>query len=144
MEIRSFKPRDIKQIMSLANRYASFDSDVSEADFQPAWHFPKGLLIAEEGGSPIGFIFCYIRDVPNEILNRWKSTKVAQIELLVVEPSFRGKGVGRSLLEKLLEILKEESVDHILLHCPSTAIEAKKLYDDMGFKVRAYAMEKRL
>ncbi len=144
MDIRAFKPQDIKHILTLANRYASFDSEVSEADFQPAWSFTRGLLIAEDGGRVIGFVFAYLREVPGEVLRRWDASKVAQIELLVVDPSFRSQGIGKDLLDRLLEILKEENVDYVLLHCPAKAIEAKRLYDKMGFEVRAYAMKKHL
>lgn len=144
MNIRSFKPQDIKHIVNLANRYASFDSDVSEADFQPAWSFPRGLLVADDGDKVIGFVFAYLREVPGEILNRWGAFKVAQIELLAVDSSCRGQGIGRDLLEKLLETFREESVDLVLLHCPAEAMEAKHLYDSLGFEVRAYAMKKKL
>lgn len=144
MDIRSFKSQDINQIVSLTNRYAAFDSEVTEADFQPAWSFPKGLLVAEEDSQVIGFVFAYLREVPNEVLNRWNVSKVAQIELLVVGPSYRNQGVGTSLLERLFQLLKEDEVDQVILHCPANAIEAKKLYDKMGFEVRAYAMKKNL
>jgi len=144
MNIRSFTPQDIKHIVSLANRYASFDSDVSEADFQPAWSFPRGLMVADDDRKVIGFVFAYLREVPGDILNRWGASKVAQIELLVVDSSYRGRGIGSALLEKLLEVFREEDVDLVLLHCPAEAIEAKHLYDKLGFEVRAYAMKKKL
>jgi hypothetical protein len=51
MNIRFSKPQDIKQVVSLANRYASFDSAVTEADFQCTSSFPKGLIVAEDDGS---------------------------------------------------------------------------------------------
>lgn len=144
MNIHSFKPQDIKHIVNLANRYSSFDSDVSEADFQPAWSFPGGLLVADDEEKVIGFVFAYLREVPGEILNRWGASSVAQIELLVVDPSWRDQGVGRALLDNLLESFREECVDLVLLHCPVEAIEAKHLYDSLGFEVRAYAMKKKL
>ena len=131
-------------MVNLANRYASFDSDVTESDFQPAGSFPRGLLVAEDDDQIIGFVFAYLREVPGEVLNRWAASKVAQIELLVVDSSYRGRGIGKALLNRLLEILREESVDMVLLHCPSEAIEAKHLYDELGFEVRAYDMRKRL
>ncbi len=61
LNIRSFEPQDIRHIVSLANRYAAFDSDVTEADFQPAWSFPRGLLVADGGDRLIGFVFAYPR-----------------------------------------------------------------------------------
>ena len=144
MKIRQFVLQDIKHIVNLANRYAAFDSDVSEADFQPAWSFPRGLLVADDEGKVIGFVFAYLREVPGEILNRWGASKVAQVELLAVNSSWRNQGIGRALLERLLEVFRDEGVDLVLLHCPAEAIEAKHLYDKFGFEVRAYAMKKKL
>ncbi|MFW9931136.1 MAG: GNAT family N-acetyltransferase [Candidatus Thorarchaeota archaeon] len=144
MDIRVFEPSDIKDAVKLANLYASFDSEVSEVDFQPAWSFPEGFLIADICGQVVGFIFAYLRDVPSEVLHRWHASKAAQIELLVVHPSFRGRDIGDRLLRRLLDTLKDESVDIVLLHCPTQSIEAKNLYDKYGFEVRAYAMKKRL
>ncbi len=144
MNIRTFKPQDLKQVVNLANMYASFDSDVTEEFFDSAGSFPVGLLIAEDNERITGFVFALIRQVPCEVLDRWGATKVAQIELLTVDPSYRSQGIGNTLLGRLLEVLKEEDVDLVLLHCPVEAKEAKHLYDKLGFEVRAYAMKKRL
>jgi ribosomal protein S18 acetylase RimI-like enzyme len=144
LKIRVFKPQDIKQVVSLANEYASFDSDVAEVDFQPAMSFPGGLLVAEDDKQLVGLVFSYIREVPGEILSRWDVSKVAQIEVMVVAPSYRGQGIGKALLDRLLETLREKGVDLVLLHCPVESKEAKHLYDKLGFEVRAYAMKKRL
>ncbi|MFW9848244.1 MAG: GNAT family N-acetyltransferase [Candidatus Thorarchaeota archaeon] len=144
MKIRAFEKSDIEQIVTLANRYASFDSDVTEADFQPAWSFPNGLLVAHIENQIIGFVFAYLQEIPSAILTRWASSKVAQIELLVVEPSYRGQRIGKALLERLFEAFKKEGVDLVLLYCPAEAISAKYLYEELGFEVRAFAMKKRL
>ena len=144
MNIRFFKPQDIQQIVNLSNRFASFDTDVTEADFQASRAFPKGFLVAKHDEQVIGFVFAYLKEIPSDILNRWNASKVAQIELVVVDPLYRGQGIGKSLLDRLFEILQEEDVDLVLLHCPAEAVEAKHLYDKLGFEVRAYAMKKRL
>ena len=144
MNIRFSKPQDIKQVVSLANRYAPFDSAVTEADFQCTRSFPRGLIVAEDDGSISGFVFGYIREVPDEVLTKWNASKAAQIELLVVDPSYRDRGIGRTLLDRLLETFKEVGVDLVLLDCPAESREAKHLYERIGFEVRAYAMKKRL
>ncbi|MHA1638061.1 MAG: GNAT family N-acetyltransferase [Candidatus Thorarchaeota archaeon] len=144
MDIRTCTPYDLKQVVRLANQYASFDSDVIEADFQPGISFPQGFLVATDNDSIIGFIFSYIREVPIPVLIRWGASKVVQIELLVVDPSHRKKGIGTSLLDNLFETLRIEGVDYVNLTCPVEAQEAKHLYDKFGFEVRAYTMKKRL
>ncbi|MFW9909370.1 MAG: hypothetical protein ACFFEF_12410 [Candidatus Thorarchaeota archaeon] len=47
-------------------------------------------------------------------------------------------------MRRLIDTLKDESVDLMLLHCPSQLIEARNLYDKYDFEVRAYAMKKHL
>jgi ribosomal protein S18 acetylase RimI-like enzyme len=144
MKIRFFKPQDIQQIVNLTNRFASFDADVTEADFQASRAFPRGFLVSVHDEQVIGFVFAYLKEIPSDILNKWDASKVAQIELVVVDPPYREQGIGKSLLDRLFEILQEEGVDLVLLHCPAEAVEAKRLYDKLGFEVRAYAMKKRL
>jgi ribosomal protein S18 acetylase RimI-like enzyme len=144
MNIRTFEHQDLEQVITLANKYASFDSDVTEEFFEPVRSFPQGFLVAEISGEVVGFVFAYLREVPDEVLNRWTATKVAQVELLVVDASYQRQGIGEELLDELFQILKKEDVDIALLHCPVEAKAAKHLYDKLGFEVRAYAMRKRL
>lgn len=144
MNIRTFGPQDVEQLVALANRCALFDSEVTEADFQPAKSFPDGLLVAVAGEDIVGFVFAHLRDIPGEVLRRWDVSQVAQIELLAVASSHRREGIARALLDSLFDNLREVGVDFILLHCPVEAEEARHLYDSLGFEVRAYAMKKRL
>ncbi|NHJ14209.1 MAG: GNAT family N-acetyltransferase [Candidatus Thorarchaeota archaeon] len=144
MNLRAFKPQDLEQVLTIANRYAFFDSATTEVDFQPAYSFPQGLVVAEVNDRIVGFVFAYLREVPSEVLNTWAASKVAQIELLAVDASYQKQGIGNALLNELLRILKKEGVDIVLLHCPVEAVSAKHLYDKLGFEVRAYAMKKRL
>ncbi|NHI83122.1 MAG: GNAT family N-acetyltransferase [Candidatus Thorarchaeota archaeon] len=144
MNIRTFEHEDLNQVIDLANKYSSFDSDVTEEFFQPAQSFSQGFLVAEIDGKLVGFVFAYLREVPDEVLSRWTATKVAQIELLAVDTSYRRQGIGEELLDKLLRTLKTEGIDIALLHCPIEAKAAKHLYDKLGFEIRAYAMRKRL
>jgi ribosomal protein S18 acetylase RimI-like enzyme len=118
--VRLFKEQDSDSVLKLANSYASFDGTTSEADLAITAHFPT------------------------EVPERWKSSKVAQVELMAVHPSHRGLGIGRSLLTKLLENFEEAGADIVLLNCPASAMEAKRLYEEMGFRVRSFQLEKRL
>ncbi len=141
---RPHQPNDIGRIVSLANTYACFDAEVTDANFAPAASFPDGLIVAEEDDNIVGFVFGYLRDVPGEVLHTWNATEVAQVELIAVEPRYRQHNLGESLLTGLLKVFSESGVDVVLLHCPVGAEAAKHVYDKLGFEVRAYAMWKRL
>jgi hypothetical protein len=63
------------------------------------------------------------------------------------ENTFKEESSGQSSavppqLSKLLEEFKRAGADLVTLHCPTEAAEAKKLYDKLGFEVRAYYMRK--
>lgn len=144
LRLRIFASGDITSVLQLANKYAAFDGTTSEADLVVSKAFPNGFWVAEDNGRVIGFAFGYFRDVLSEVLARWGASKVGEIMLVAVDVNHRNEGVGTSLVHRLLEELKKEEADRVILHCPAEAIEAKRLYDKLGFNTRAYHMTKQL
>jgi ribosomal protein S18 acetylase RimI-like enzyme len=142
--LRNFQDSDTNAVLELANQFAAFDGKTSEADLAITGYFPNGFLVAEDRGSIVGFVYGYFRDIPGEVLERWGTNKVGHVALMAVEPGHRRKGVGTSLLRKLLTAFKEAGADLVLLDCPSQATDAKRLYDEAGFEVRFHGMKKRL
>lgn len=131
-------------MLNLANAHAIFDSPLTNADLAITKYLPEAFILAEEEHQLVGFVFGYIKDIPSDVLANWNASKVGQVELLVVDPLFRKKGVGTMLMDHLLGIFTKNEVDMVALHCPAEADEAKSLYDRIGFETRAYAMRKRL
>ena len=140
--IRQLRKDDAVEVLELANRYAAFDGITSEEGL--ATNFQRESWVAEGEGSPVGFAIGCFRDVPSEILDRWKATRVGHVTLMAVAPSHRRKGVGNALLARLLEEFKAAGADMVLLDCPAEAVDARRLYERMGFKPRFYGMRKRL
>jgi phosphinothricin acetyltransferase len=56
------------------------------------------------------------------------------VEDVVVDVEHRGKGLGRKLMEKLVELGKEKGLTEILLFSADKRIEAINLYKSLGFK----------
>lgn len=144
LEIRIFRSEDMTNVLQLANMYAAFDGTTSEADLVVSRFFPNGFWVAEEDGEVVGFAFGYFKDVPGEVLTRWGAFKIGEIMLVAVDANHRNKGIGTALLRRVLEELKKAEADRVILHCPAEAIEAKRLYDKLGFNTRAYHMAKLL
>ena len=142
--IRQFRREDLDRVLELANSCAAFDGETSEADLAITSTFPQGFLVAEDGGRVVGFAYSYFREVPIEVLERWKARKVGTLVLMVVDPRSRKKGIGTSLLRATFKALKGAGADMVLLDCPSEATDARKLYEKTGFEVRARSMKKRL
>ena len=144
VKIRQYTRLDLISVVELANKYAGFDGSISEADLAITTHFPHGFWVAEYQGRVVGFAYGHFKDVPAQVLERWKAKRVGYVELMAVAPEHRRRGVGRFLLGRLLEEFQKEGADMVLLDCPSEAVEAKRLYEKMGFEPRFYGMKKRL
>ena len=53
---------------------------------------------------------------------------------MYVEPSYRGAGVGRALLDRLIELATEAGYERILLDSPDFMTAAHGLYRSSGFE----------
>jgi len=58
------------------------------------------------------------------------------IEDVVVSSKYRGKGIGRKLMEKLLEQAKNEKLDYVLLFSGHHRTAAIALYKSLGFNLK--------
>tara|TARA_R110002051_G_scaffold325867_1_gene432573 strand:+ start:111524 stop:111949 length:426 start_codon:yes stop_codon:yes gene_type:complete len=70
------------------------------------------------------------------------SGKKAWIEDVVVHEDARGKGLGRKLMQKLLEVAKDKAVTEILLFSAEHRVAAKQLYENLGFEMSASKLYK--
>jgi len=139
-----FRKEDLDSVLAIAVRYATFDSVTRESDLKKASRYPRGFWVAEDEGRVVGFVFGQIRDVPEEVLQRWRARKVGNVDLIAVVPERRRCGIGRALLNRLLEEFKRARVDMVMLDCPAEAMDAASLYSHMGFEVRFTGLKKRL
>jgi len=89
-----------------------------------------GTFLAEVNGKIAGLIDIEIRD------------KIGDIENLMVLPEYRRKGVGKALLGKAVEFLKDK-VDRIRVEVPIQSKNAIRFYLENGFKhiTDAYLIE---
>jgi len=58
------------------------------------------------------------------------------IEDVVVSTDYRGKGIGRKLMEKLLEQAEKEKLNDVLLFSAHHRTVAITLYKSLGFKLK--------
>jgi ribosomal protein S18 acetylase RimI-like enzyme len=144
--IRKYKKTDEKRVLSLAERYASWDATPSEADIQE-FHAaePDMFLVAEISELVVGLVFGReSKNVPDEVLRNWIATRVGSVEVLAVEEKYRRRGIATLLLDKLFAAFKERGIDTVTLSVPADEVGAKRLYDKLGFETRAYFLKKKL
>ena len=143
--VRRFEVSDLDQILALAERYASWDTIPTRADVE-GFHSTSSefFFVAEADKKIVGFVYGSESNPPAEVLDKWKSRKVASIEMLAVEEDFRRRGIATSLLTVLFRVFKQKGIDLVTLSVPATEIGAMRLYGRMGFEPRAYFLWKRL
>jgi ribosomal protein S18 acetylase RimI-like enzyme len=66
----------------------------------------------------------------------WSEGLEAYLQELYVVPELRGRGIGRALMERTLELVRERGADGIDLNTGETDTAARGLYESMGFTNR--------
>jgi ribosomal-protein-alanine acetyltransferase len=87
-------------------------------------NFPDFFLVAEFEGKVVGYI--------SAVLEK----DCCHIYSLAVLPDFRGKGIGSSLLNELLNKLKEINIKKVFLEVKTNNMVAIKLYEKFNFKIK--------
>jgi len=144
--IRLYEEKDRVAVLQLSQKYASWDSTPTEADIQGFYlSEPDFFLVAELNNRIVGFIYGReSKNVPDEVLQRWKATKVGSVEVLAVEERYRRRGIATLLLNRLFVVFKGRGIDTVTLTTPADEIGAKELYDKLGFETRGYFLKKKL
>jgi DNA-binding MarR family transcriptional regulator/GNAT superfamily N-acetyltransferase len=86
---------------------------------------PKNLWVAERNGRILGSIFV----IPFE-----RSTEVAQLRMLYVEPEARGLGIGTLLVKQVVEFSRRSGYRRVRLWTQANLLSARKIYAAQGFK----------
>ena len=89
-----------------------------DAEREAAW-------IAEQQGRTVGSIFLMRGDAPD----------TGRLRLLYVEPSSRGTGLGRRLVDACIEGARERGYDRLTLWTNDVLVSARRIYQATGFRL---------
>jgi ribosomal protein S18 acetylase RimI-like enzyme len=84
------------------------------------------LLMVREDDRWIGSLSLVVYDIP--------TGRQAKIEDVVVDSAFRGRGIGKALMEEAIRIAEMKGVKAVSLTSRPSRVAANQLYINMGFK----------
>ena len=90
-----------------------------------ALHDPtrEAAWIAEVAGLRAGCILCVRGNEPT----------AAQLRILLVDPAFRGRGVGRLLVQQCVDFARQAGYERIDLWTNDVLVPARRIYEAAGF-----------
>ena len=132
LTIRAIEEKDKNQWLKLWAGYLEFyKSTISPEQTELTW---KRLInnelkmfgfVAEDENGVIGFTHCLFRP------STWTETEYCYLEDLFVNPNIRGKGVGRALIEKVVDLAKEKKSKRVYWTTQEFNKTARILYDSI-------------
>lgn len=86
-----------------------------------------GMFIAEWNGEPVGCVNAYV--------DKKREEKKGFIRTLGVIPEFRRRGIGKTLVEKAFERLRERGMKRVESWTEKDKVACKSLFESMGFQL---------
>lgn len=96
------------------------------------WLFRRdvaGIWVAEEEGKIVGFIAS-----DGNWFSKREGKVVGAIHELVILPEYRNKGIGKALVEKVIEYFKSRGLDTAELWVGDKNTQALEFYKSLGFE----------
>ncbi|MGB3339129.1 MAG: helix-turn-helix domain-containing GNAT family N-acetyltransferase [Devosia sp.] len=86
---------------------------------------PKSLWIAEHDGQIAGSVFI--------IAAAEEPSGTAQLRMLYTEPAFRGRGIGKRLVDEAVRFSRASGYKRIILWTQDCLVSARRIYQGAGF-----------
>jgi len=133
VSIRAARADDEERLLAIDRAtwspYSSPAPAPSEGPFFNEGTEPQNVLVAELDGQLVGWGKI---QHPTELAS---NDHVWHVTGLGVDPAFEGRGVGRALMEALMEMARERGGSRMTLRVFAANERARRLYERLGFEV---------
>jgi PhnO protein len=131
-KIRKIEPKDLdfvyKAICELENEILDFE--VFEMIFNENISNPKNLyLIAENENEGLGFISFHTQNLLHHC------GLVGEIQEFFIHQKYRGQGVGRLLINEVLDFAEKNNLKSIEVTTNKKRVENVAIYENLGFRL---------
>ena len=160
MNIRKYKPIDKKALLKIGEEFSNFYIPINEWGRNPidpstgSYFINKVLrnakkhkgvvFVAEQNGALVGFVGIYLKKQTAEEQLEFIPMKIGYISDLFVNEKYRGKHIGKQLIEKAHQYFKSNNCTHSKLEVFGPNINAHKFYVNHGYRDKNIEMIKTL
>ena len=130
ISVRPLKAEDKSRWLELWNGYLTFyETSLSNEQTELTWkrlmdsNYGVFGLIAEKDGAMVGITHFMFRP------STWAPKDYCYLEDLFVDPTVRGSGAGRALINRVIELAKEHGAGRVYWTTKENNAQARILYD---------------
>lgn len=118
---------DLKVLYTLYNEETPTTIEASVVDSLMKLPYLQGFIVYQNGEAA-GFAVCY------QLFSTYRQQFYLNIHDLMIAKTFRGQGLSRALLEKVLSFSREQNYLKVTLEVDDDNHIAKSLYRSCGFE----------
>ena len=133
MEIRQLHKDDLKSLLELYIQLDDGNKDLNVENSESVWkEIEENKNIRYIGAVDNGKVVstCYLVIIPN--LTHF-GRSICFIENVVTDKEYRKQGLGKMVIQKAVEIAKENNCYKVILQSGMQRTEAHKFYEKIGF-----------
>lgn len=120
LRIEAFRPEDLDAIMEIEN--CSFTVPWSRKSYEELWPLKSiDVWVAWRGSELVGYYLVQTVGMEQEL------------HTFAVKPELRRRGIGRMLMDHMLDRARRRGIGHVYLQVRPSNLEAKALYKSFDF-----------
>lgn len=96
------------------------------------------MATSQDKDSIVGFVSLAIKN------NLWMEGNLGHVDELIVDKNYRGKGIGTLLLNRIIDLAKEQRCKRVEVDSAFLRKDAHEFYESFGFEKRAFLFSKKL